>query len=80
MPQRTETDFTSADSTEMRLAELEIKLSFTEDLVETLNETVAAQQTQIALLQDELRMLFQQMQQMAPDEKKDLREELPPHY
>ena len=80
MPQRTETDSTSADSTEMRLAELEIKLSFTEDLVETLNETVAAQQTQIALLQDELRMLFQQMQQMAPDEKKDLREELPPHY
>ena len=63
-----------------RLTELEIKLSFTEDLVEELNRTVARQQEQITLLQDELRALFQQMQQMAPAEKADLREDIPPHY
>jgi SlyX protein len=63
-----------------RLTELEIKLSFTEDLVEELNRTVARQQEQIALLQDELRALFQQMQQMSPGEESDLREEIPPHY
>lgn len=65
---------------ETRLTELEIKLSFTEDLVDELNRTVARQQQQINLLQDELRALFQQVQQMAPEEKSDLRDELPPHY
>jgi len=55
-----------------RLTELEIKLSFTEDLVDDLNSTVARQQEQILLLQDELRTLFQQMQQMAPVEKPNL--------
>lgn len=63
-----------------RLTELEIKLSFTEDLVDTLNQTVTRQQEQIALLQDQLRAVFQQMQQMAPGEQADLREEIPPHY
>lgn len=63
-----------------RLTELEIKLSFTEDLVEELNRTVARQQEQISLLQDELRALFQQMQQMTPGEKTDLRDDIPPHY
>ncbi|MCP5277669.1 MAG: SlyX family protein [Thiobacillus sp.] len=66
--------------TQARLTELEIKLSFTEDLVEELNHTVSRQQEQINLLQDELRALFQQMQQMAPGEKTDLREDVPPHY
>jgi SlyX protein len=63
-----------------RLTELEIKLSFTEDLVEELNHTVSRQQAQIKLLQDELRLLFQQMRQMAPGEKTDPGEEVPPHY
>lgn len=65
---------------ESRITELEIKLSFTEDLVEELNRTVTRQQDQIALLQDELRALFQQMQLITPGEKADLREEIPPHY
>jgi SlyX protein len=63
-----------------RLTELEVKLSFTEDLVDELNRTVALQQEQILLLQDELRAVFQQMQLMAPAEKADLREDIPPHY
>lgn len=66
--------------TKARLTELEIKLSFTEDLVDELNRTMARQQEQILLLQDELRAVFQQVQQMAPAEKSDLREDIPPHY
>lgn len=66
--------------TKARLTELEIKLSFTEDLVDELNRTMARQQEQILLLQDELRALFQQMQQMGPAEKTDLRDDIPPHY
>lgn len=66
--------------TQTRLTELEIKLSFTEDLVEELNRTVARQQEQISLLQEELRVLFQQMWQMAPAEKTDVRDDIPPHY
>lgn len=66
--------------TKARLTELEIKLSFTEDLVDELNRTMARQQEQILLLQDELRAVFQQVQQLAPAEKADLREDIPPHY
>lgn len=73
------TTLMNADA-EARLTELEIKLAFAEDLVEELNHTVARQQEQINLLQDELRALFQQMQQIAPAEKTDLREDIPPHY
>ena len=65
---------------ESRINELEIKLSFAEDLVEELNRTVSRQQDQINLLQDELRVLFQQIQQITPGEKMDLRDEIPPHY
>ena len=63
-----------------RITELEIKLSFTEDLVEELNRAVARQQEQIELLQAQMRVLFQQIQQMGPAEKTDLREDIPPHY
>lgn len=66
--------------TNARLTELEIKLSFTEDLVDELNRTVARQQEMIRLLQDELRTLFQQMRQLSAEEKSDPRAEIPPHY
>ena len=65
---------------EERLGELEIKLSFTEDLVEQLNLTVFRQQQQIELLQQELRTLRQQMHAALPADALNLRDELPPHY
>lgn len=70
----------SAMDTDARLTELEIKLSFTEDMVDELNRTVARQEERINLLQDELRVLFQQLQQLSPNDKADIREEIPPHY
>ncbi len=64
-----------------RLNELEIKLSLTEDLVEELNRTVFRQQEQLDLLQEQLRLLYKQMQAgSAPAEARSLRDEIPPHY
>mgnify|MGYP001419370785 FL=1 len=64
-----------------RLTELEIKLSLAEDLLEELNHTVFRQQEQIDLLQAQLRLLYGQMQINAePVEKRNLRDEIPPHY
>ena len=65
---------------ESRLAEIETKLSFSEELLETLNSTVYRQQQQIDQLQQELRALREQVRAALPAESRDLREETPPHY
>jgi SlyX protein len=67
--------------TEDRLTELETKLAFAEDLIETLNQTVIRQQGQIDLLQQQLRLLHQQLQDALPDDARTTpRDEIPPHY
>ncbi|MCX7174691.1 MAG: SlyX family protein [Proteobacteria bacterium] len=66
---------------ESRLAEIEIKLSFSEDMLEALNRTVFRQQQQIEMLQKELRALSQQLQtDDIQATSRNLRDELPPHY
>lgn len=67
---------------ENRINHLESKLCLAEDLLETLNHTVWRQQEQLDHLQAQLRLLYQQIQGQAADsaEKRDLREEVPPHY
>jgi len=65
---------------ESRLENLEIKLSFSEDLLETLNHTVFRQQQHIERLEQELRVLRQQLQTALPAELRSLRDEMPPHY
>lgn len=65
---------------ESRLNEVEVKLSFAEDLLETLNRTVYRQQQQIDRLQREVRELREQLMAAAPPEGRSLREEIPPHY
>jgi SlyX protein len=65
---------------ETRITELEVKLAFAEDLLETLNQTVFRQQEQIDRLQLEVRSLRQQMLQTQPAEQRSLRDEIPPHY
>lgn len=64
---------------ESRLTEIEVKLGFTEDLLEELNRTVYRQQQQIDQLQQELRALRQQVSAM-PSERQNLSDEIPPHY
>jgi len=63
-----------------RLAEIETKLSFSEELLEALNSTVYRQQQQIDQLQQELRALREQVRSALPAEPRSLRDETPPHY
>ncbi len=63
-----------------RLSEIEIKLSFSEDLLEELNRIVARQQQQIAALEQQLRELRLQMQRSQPADEGGSGHEIPPHY
>ncbi len=68
------------NSTDTRLTNLEIKVSYSEDLLDKLDQIIIRQQDQIDFLTRELGRLRQQ----APDEgmptQRNLRDELPPHY
>ena len=66
--------------TEARLTELEIKLSYTEDLLDTLNALVADQQQDIAMLLREVALLRQQGAEPGMAAARNPRDELPPHY
>ena len=63
-----------------RITELEIKISYAEDMVDELNRTVFRQQQQIDLLVAQINALREQVQADAPAEQRSLRDELPPHY
>lgn len=70
-----------APDTDQRLTELEIKASYADDLLDTLNAQVAKQQEQIDLLLREVSRL----RQRGGDDglsagPRDPRDELPPHY
>ena len=76
----TESPDSLAARAQARLTELETKLAFAEDLLETLNQTVIRQQAQLASMQQQLRLLHQQLQEALPDETRTPRDEIPPHY
>ena len=63
-----------------RLNELEIKASFTEDLLDKLDQVVIRQQTQINALISEVLHLRQQAADPQAATQRNLRDELPPHY
>ena len=63
-----------------RVTELEVKLGFAEDLIDTLNQTVFRQQEQIDLLQRQLTELHRRMREAESHEPRDPSEEIPPHY
>ena len=65
---------------EARIAELEVKLSFCEELLEELNKTVYRQQQQIDLLQKEMAALREQVKSSMPAEQHSAADETPPHY
>lgn len=65
---------------ESRITELEIKITYTEDLVDELNRIVFRQQQQIDLLINGINSLRDQIQAAAPAEQHSLRDEFPPHY
>ena len=65
---------------ESRLNDLEMKISYTEDMVDELNLTIFRQQQQIDQLIRQVTTLREQVQNAAPAEQLSLRDELPPHY
>ncbi len=70
----------TAHDTDQRLMDLEIKASFLEDLVESLNQVVIRQQQQIDLLVREVKALRDQVPEPDQATFRSLRDELPPHY
>ncbi|MCA3070084.1 MAG: SlyX family protein [Rhodocyclaceae bacterium] len=77
----------AGDSTENagiveRLMALEVKASFTEDLADELNRTVARQQQQIEALARELMRLRGQVEELGEQDGAGdgTRQEVPPHY
>ena len=71
---------TPESHSEGRLTALEIKASFTEDLLDKLDQTVIRQQTQIDALISEVLHLRQQIGSAQGHTPRSLRDELPPHY
>ncbi|MCO5355928.1 SlyX family protein [Acidovorax kalamii] len=63
-----------------RLESLEIKASFTEDLLDQLNMTIYRQQELIDRLAQEVIQLRRQVPEGGGVAPRNLRDELPPHY
>ena len=68
------------DISEQRLSKLEIKASFTEDLLERLDQVVIRQQQQIDSLKREIADLKLSATTGQSGEFRSLRDEAPPHY
>ena len=66
--------------TEDRITNLEIKLSFTEDLIENLNQIVYKQQQQIEFLYRELKSIKEQASGGGDGGSASLTDDIPPHY
>lgn len=68
------------DAANVRLTELEIKLSYAEDQIDALNQTIYRQQCLLDALQLAVTALRQQVSSSQPADALNLRDELPPHY
>jgi SlyX protein len=75
-------DGTGAAGVDERLMALEVKASFTEDLLDELNRTVARQQQQLEALARELVRLRGRVEEMGEQDRTgaDASSEVPPHY
>ncbi|MCL6264440.1 SlyX family protein [Craterilacuibacter sp. RT1T] len=71
----------NARDAEQRCGELEIRLAFLDDTVDALSSTLARQQHELDLLQEQLRLLYRQSARgSGENEERSLRDEIPPHY
>ncbi|AXE32608.1 SlyX protein [Chromobacterium phragmitis] len=69
-------------NTDNRMEALEVRLAFQDELLDALNATVARQQKEIDLLQQQIRLLYQQFRNAQPDDGPGAspRDDIPPHY
>lgn len=65
---------------EQRIDELEIKLSFQEQVISELNEVVTAQNARVAALERTLQQLQERLESSGPETGDAQPEPPPPHY
>lgn len=66
---------------EERIVELEIKLAYQDELLDSLNMVVAGQQKQIDKLEETCKLLNDKIKSLSvPDQDKSQQYEIPPHY
>lgn len=71
----------SEKNLETRLDELEMRVAFQDDVIQTLSEQVARQELELRELWEAKRLLHKQLKEMAPSNIKSEEEEVPPpHY
>ena len=66
-----------------RIETLEVRLSFVDDLVESLNDTVATQAQQLQMQQKQLKMIYQLLQSGQSEQGVEAFNpltDIPPHY
>ena len=66
-----------------RIIELEIKIAYQEDLLQTLNNIVTRQQQQIERLENTCKLLYERQNSLAQDKETAPNaplHEIPPHY
>jgi SlyX protein len=66
--------------TEQRLTELEIKVSYQEDLLQALNNIIAQQQQQITRLERTCQIINERINSLHMEKNDDSVEPPPPHY
>ena len=71
---------TDPENTNQRLTDLEMKVTYTEDLVEQLDRIISGQQQQIDLLLREVAALRQPAADSTQTTWRSLRDDLPPHF
>lgn len=65
---------------QQRLTELEIRCALQDELLASLNDTVAQMRETLDLQQAQLRLLYQRQQERGNDKPYSLADEMPPHY
>jgi SlyX protein len=66
---------------EKRIEQLEMKIAFHEDNIETLNDEIFKQQRKLQLLSEQLAMLAVKLKDAQPNQLASEKEEMPPpHY
>lgn len=70
----------ASEQVDQRLTDLEIKASFTEDLVEQLNQIIIRQQQELDALARQIGQLRDQLPEPGTGQTRSARDELPPHY
>ena len=73
-------NLSTADATDQRLMDLEVKVTYTEDLVEQLDKIIARQQQHISFLLGEVAELRRPVSDIALQHQNIARDGRPPHF